>query len=63
MQTKAHHTERQSRYRLELGLKEHLKKKDLSFFFLKCSFRQDVRTNPRGSENDDAQAGKRSCWA
>lgn len=31
--------------------------------FVKRSFRQDVRTNQKGNENDGAQAGKRSCWA
>lgn len=58
MQTEAHRTQRQDRYRLELGLKEHLKNR----LFLKCSFRQDGRTNQRGSENGGAQTEKRSCW-
>ena len=41
-------------------LKRHLSKGPLSLFW-KCSFRQDVRTNPRENENDGAQAGKKSC--
>lgn len=38
-----------------------LAKKDLSFFVCKCSFGQDGRTNPTGSENGGAQTEKRSC--
>lgn len=68
MQTKDHRTQRQSRYRLELGLKEHF-----FFFFLSVPFdrmgeptREGVRTAVlrlrRGHAGDDTLDTSRVFW-
>lgn len=73
MQTKGHHTQRQSRYRLELGLKEHLQKRTSPFLFLSVPSdrmgeptRQGVRTAVlrlrRGHAWDDTLDTSRVFW-
>lgn len=72
MQTKAHRTQRQSRHRLELGLKKHLKKGLLLFSVSVPSdrmgepTREGVRTAVlrlrRGHAGDDTLDTSRVLW-
>ncbi len=72
MQTKAHRTQRQSRYRLKLGLKEHLKKGLLLFFLSVPSDRMGEPTREgmrtavlrlrRGHAGDDTLGTSRVFW-